>query len=180
MAAGRVTRVLDRLVSQADDLARLIEASAPDVAGLAQTRAAVASRHGAASTQILQVGDALARLVAMSRDADLPVPREAFQAAVRHLAARLADAHPGQSIEVRIPPVVAVQIGSSAGPTHTRGTPPNVVETDADTWFGLATGGTVWADALADGRVRASGAHAGELAAMLPIDQTFGSMLRSS
>lgn len=180
MAAGRVTRILDRLVGQADDLAQLIEASGSDTGDATRLREALTLRRGAATAQIRQVGDLLVALVVLARRAGVPVPPAGFEAAVRHLATRLADDHPGQSIEVRIPPIAAVQIGSTAGPTHTRGTPPNVVETDADTWFELAVGHLSWADALADGRVRASGAHAGELAAMLPLDQTSGSMLRNS
>jgi hypothetical protein len=39
---------------------------------------------------------------------------------------------------VRIPPVAAVQC--LPGPVHTRGTPPNVVETDPLTRIRLATG----------------------------------------
>ncbi len=180
MAAGRVTRIRDRLVAQADDLAQLIAASGGDADEASRMRNALALRRGAATAQIRQVGDVLVRLVMLARDAGVAVPTASFEAAVRHLATRLADDHPGQSIEVRIPPITAVQIGSTAGPTHTRGTPPNVVETDADTWFELAVGSTRWAAALADGRVRASGAHAHELAALLPVDQTIGSMLRSS
>ena len=60
---------------------------------------------------------------------------------MRALAQMLADAHPGRSVEVRIPPYAAVQCGlGDPGPTHTRGTPPNVVETDAVTFLRLATG----------------------------------------
>ena len=106
------------------------------------------------------------------------VPVTARRTAVRFTLEELADVAPGNSVEVRVPPDGAVQ--AVAGPRHTRGTPPNVVETDPDTWFALAVGQTAWAEALATGRVRASGAHAHELAAMLPLDQTIGSMLRSS
>jgi putative sterol carrier protein len=51
---------------------------------------------------------------------------------------------------------------------HTRGTPPNVVETDPVTWLRLATGRLQWADALASGAVHASGPRA-DLSAYLPI-----------
>ncbi|MDA8440315.1 MAG: sterol carrier family protein [Propionibacterium sp.] len=169
MAAGRVTRILDHLVAQADDLAQLVAASGGDTDEAFRLRDALTMRRGAATAQIRQVGDVLVGLVLLARRAGVPVPPASFEAAVRHLATQLADDHPGQSIEVRVPPIAAVQIGSTAGPTHTRGTPPNVVETDAGTWFELAVGLTGWADALADGRVRASGAHAHELAAMLPV-----------
>ena len=54
------------------------------------------------------------------------------------------------------------------GPRHTRGTPPNVVETDPVTWVRLAVGLLPWADALASGAVRASGVRA-DLAPYLPV-----------
>ena len=55
-----------------------------------------------------------------------------------------------------------------AGPRHTRGTPPNVVETDPLTWVRLATGRLGWAEAVSSGAVRASGARA-DLSAHLPL-----------
>ncbi len=73
---------------------------------------------------------------------------------------------PGRAVEVRIPPVAAIQCVE--GPRHTRGTPPNVVETDAVTWVRLATGRLAWPDALADGRIRASGPRA-DLSGYLPL-----------
>ena len=86
--------------------------------------------------------------------------------AVRHLLGRLAAAHPGRSVEVRVPPHAAVQC--IAGPRHTRGTPPNVVETDPATFLGLALGRLSWADALATGRLHASGERS-DLSPYLPI-----------
>ena len=68
---------------------------------------------------------------------------------------------------MRVPPYGVVQC--VAGPRHSRGTPPNVVEMDARTWLELATGALAWADAVAAGRVRASGNRA-DLAAYLPLD----------
>lgn len=65
-----------------------------------------------------------------------------------------------------MPPFAAVQC--VAGPRHTRGTPPNVIETDPRTWLLLATGGARWSDAVADGSVRASGTRA-DLSGLLPI-----------
>jgi len=67
---------------------------------------------------------------------------------------------------VRVPPFAAVQC--IAGPRHTRGTPPNVIETDPLTWLELATGALSWADAMRAARVRASGARA-DLSALLPV-----------
>jgi hypothetical protein len=78
----------------------------------------------------------------------------------------LAERVPGHSVELRVPPYAAVQC--VAGPRHTRGTPPNVVEVDAMTWVELATGRAEWADAVAAGRVRASGERA-DISAHLPV-----------
>ena len=87
----------------------------------------------------------------------------------RTLAAILAGQHPGRSVEVRIPPYAAVQCGlGDPGPTHTRGTPPNVVETDAVTFLRLATGRTTWDATMATGRVHASGLRA-DLTPALPL-----------
>lgn len=77
---------------------------------------------------------------------------------VKHFLALLAQRHPGRSVEVRVPPIAAVQ--AIAGVRHTRGTPPAVVEMDADTWVALATGDLAWVDAVAQGRVSASGERA--------------------
>ncbi|GEA84297.1 hypothetical protein CWIS_14410 [Cellulomonas sp. A375-1] len=89
--------------------------------------------------------------------------------AVRFTLEELADVAPGNSVEVRVPPDGAVQ--AVAGPRHTRGTPPNVVETDPQTWLELATGALTWPDALASGRVHASGERA-DLADWLPLQAT--------
>jgi hypothetical protein len=102
------------------------------------------------------------------RDDTHPVPgRSDLAAAVRLTARTLAAQAPGASVEVRIPPFVAVQCVS--GPRHTRGTPPNVVETDPRTWLLLATGLLQVADATATGALRLSGSRAGEVAAWLPV-----------
>ena len=86
--------------------------------------------------------------------------------AARHLLYTLVARHPGRVLEVRIPPVAAVQC--LPGPVHTRGTPPNVVETDPLTFLRLATGRIAWADAVAGGTIHASGLRA-DLAPMLPL-----------
>ena len=86
--------------------------------------------------------------------------------AVRYLLQLLAAKAPGTTVEVRVPPHGAVQCVE--GPSHTRGTPPNVVETDAETWLALATGTLAWSDAVASARVSASGQRA-DLSAQLPI-----------
>lgn len=73
---------------------------------------------------------------------------------------------PGRSVEVRVPPFAAVQCVT--GPRHTRGTPPNVIETDPRTWLELATGRLSWTDAVAAGRVSASGNRA-DISGLLPV-----------
>jgi uncharacterized protein (TIGR03083 family) len=92
--------------------------------------------------------------------------RSALGAGVRGLAGMLAAKYPGRSVEVRVPPFTAVQC--IAGPRHTRGTPPNVVETDPVTFLLLATGRADWNQALAAGQVRASGNRA-DLSEQLPL-----------
>jgi len=86
------------------------------------------------------------------------IHRAALAIAVRMLAEILAARAPGRAVEVRVSPFVAVQ--AIAGQRHTRGTPPNVVETDPLTWVRLATGRTTWADAVNAGSVTASGTRA--------------------
>jgi hypothetical protein len=88
---------------------------------------------------------------------------------VRFTLEELADVAPGHTVEVRVPPDGAVQ--AVEGPRHTRGTPPNVVETDPQTWLALATGAESWHEALAAGRVHASGERA-DLADWLPLQAT--------
>ncbi|MCI4674534.1 sterol carrier family protein [Candidatus Mycolicibacterium alkanivorans] len=101
-------------------------------------------------------------------DATEPTPdRSAIAAAVRLTARTLAGLAPGASVEVRIPPFAAVQCVS--GPRHTRGTPPNVVETDPRTWLLLATGLLALPDAASNGSLLLSGSRAGEVAALLPL-----------
>ena len=92
--------------------------------------------------------------------------REALRAAVRHLLGLLAAAAPGRAVEVRVPPFAAVQC--IEGPRHTRGTPPNVVETDPVTWITLATGRMTWAEATDAGVISASGPRA-DLSGYLPV-----------
>jgi uncharacterized protein (TIGR03083 family) len=97
---------------------------------------------------------------------DTPYDRQALAACTRLLADALAVKAPGASTEVRIPPYAVVQCVE--GPRHTRGTPPNVVETDPLTWLRLATGRTRWKDAVEEAKVSASGERA-DLSGLLPI-----------
>jgi hypothetical protein len=89
--------------------------------------------------------------------------------AVRFTLEELADVAPGHAVEVRVPPYGAVQ--AVEGPRHTRGTPPNVVETDPETWLALVTGAVDWAEAVADGRVSASGERS-DISVLLPLQAT--------
>jgi hypothetical protein len=103
-------------------------------------------------------------LAALDRGAE--PERTVLRDAVRALLAELARTAPGRSVEVRIPPFGAIQC--VVGPRHTRGTPPNVVETDPMTWLLVATGRLTWADAVESGRVRASGTRT-DLTPYLPV-----------
>jgi hypothetical protein len=89
-----------------------------------------------------------------------------LRAAVKASLARLQQVAPGRAVEVRVPPYAAVQ--AVPGHTHRRGTPAAVVETDAQTWLALADGSLPWAEAVRDGRVRASGERS-DLSPYLPL-----------
>jgi hypothetical protein len=87
-------------------------------------------------------------------------------AEVKETLSLLTDIYPGKAIEVRIPPYAAVQCGD--GPKHTRGTPPNVIEMDADTWLQLVSGERTWSDAFNEGLISASGVRT-DLSHLLPL-----------
>lgn len=93
-------------------------------------------------------------------------PAPVLATAVRFTLEEFAARFPGRSTEIRVPPIAAVQC--VAGVRHTRGTPPNVVETDAHTWLALATGSRTWADAVRSADVVASGSRS-DLSGMLPL-----------
>ena len=113
-----------------------------------------------------QLGRECVRAVLAAIDAGLAPLPGALRGAVTFLLGVLAGRAPGRAVEVRVPPYAAVQcIG---GPRHTRGTPPNVVETDPVTWIALAAGRAGWAEAVATGKVRASGPRS-DLSAWLPL-----------
>jgi len=99
------------------------------------------------------------------------VARDDMAEAARAVVAALAAAHPGHTIEVRVPPFAAAQVGAldGSGPSHHRGTPPNVVELAPETAVRLAAGALAWDDAVKQGLVRYSGAHAADVAQMLPL-----------
>ncbi|WP_326945154.1 MULTISPECIES: sterol carrier family protein [unclassified Amycolatopsis] len=122
-----------------------------------------------ASSRSVDPGQLRAAVQAISPwlQGDGPDPARAELAAAVRLSLRaLAADAPGRTVEVRVPPFAAVQCVD--GPRHTRGTPPNVIETDPRTWLELATGRLDWTTAVADGRVSASGTRA-DLAQWLPL-----------
>jgi hypothetical protein len=116
-------------------------------------RAKIASEAGAAA-------------VRRTIDAGTGADRDSTALAVRYTLQVLAEKAPGATVEVRVPPFGAVQC--IEGPGHTRGTPPNVIETDPQTWLALATGALAWNDALASGKLGASGQRA-TLEGLLPL-----------
>lgn len=125
----------------------------------------MASRDKADPAQSRQAVLAVADWLA---DESQPAPdRAGLATAVRLTARTLAAVAPGRSVELRIPPFVAVQC--IAGPTHTRGTPPNVVETEPRAWLLLATGKLSFAEAKRTGALRLSGSRAGEIDHFLPL-----------
>jgi hypothetical protein len=111
-------------------------------------------------------GRAALEAVAAAGAASVSASRTDRATAVRYLLQLLAEKAPGNSVEVRVPPFGAVQVVE--GPRHTRGTPPNVVETDPATWIAVATGAEHWADASSAGRIVASGTRA-DISHLLPL-----------
>lgn len=119
--------------------------------------------HGVVAKRKISEADGQAALsAALAGDTS----RSITATAVRYLLEELAVLAPGNTVEVRVPPFGATQC--IAGPRHTRGTPPNVVEMDAATWLALATGTLTWSAALDEARVIASGSRA-DIAAVLPV-----------
>ena len=64
---------------------------------------------------------------------------------------------PGRSVELRIPPYAAIQCVS--GSTHRRGTPPNVVEMNAQTLLMLSKSSQSWDQLCSEGAIIASGTN---------------------
>jgi hypothetical protein len=89
-----------------------------------------------------------------------------FVMAIRYLLEELAEVAPGNSVEVRVPPLGATQC--IEGPRHTRGTPPNVVELSPKVWFDLAVGVLTWEEATKEHLVSSSGVRA-SLEVVLPL-----------
>nr|NLI51122.1 hypothetical protein [Propionibacterium sp.] len=177
-AAERLTRLLDHLDAWASGLGPA-DLATPTRRGASVGVVVDRLREARAAASALNPGDALRLEAAVVTDADAlaaalpggppPVPRASLAAAVRTTLGVLAERHPGQVIEVRVPPWGAVQVGRpGVASVHRRGTPPNVVETDAATWLRLAAGTLAWADAVAAHAVSASGPHA-QLGDLLPL-----------
>lgn len=110
--------------------------------------------------------DDLNRAVPGHRPAD--IRRHALADAVRLLADILRSRHPGQSVEVRIPPFAAVQCGRPGEPRHTRGTPPTVIECQPLPFLRLCRGREAWQDAVRHHHVTASGVRA-DISDWLPL-----------
>ena len=84
-----------------------------------------------------------------------PTNPELLANGVRTSLQWFAEQNPGRAVEVRVPPYLAVQI--LGGTTHRRGTPPAVVEMSPQTWLELFTQKLTWVDAIASGKITASG-----------------------
>lgn len=87
--------------------------------------------------------------------------------AIRFLLQEIESMAPGGSVELRVPPYGAVQcIG---GLDHRRGTPPNVVELDSESFLALALGRANWDELVESGKLIASGVLVQELRNLFPI-----------
>ena len=87
--------------------------------------------------------------------------------AVRYLLQQLEEKDPGGTVELRVPPFGAVQL--IGGLSHRRGTPPNVVELDPDSFLDLALGWATWEKLSREGKLLVSGSRAEELRKLFPI-----------
>ncbi len=88
---------------------------------------------------------------------------------VRYLLQQIEALRPGGAVELRVPPFGAVQcIG---GLDHRRGTPPNVVELDPETFIALCQGSLSWDLGVEQGKVLASGTLASQIAELFPLNQ---------
>src|SRR3984885_8396256 len=135
-------------------------------AALDAQRSALGQPPSAGPAEPAVLGRALAFAVLEALDEGAEPPREPLRAAVTYLLGLLAADAPGCAVEVRVPPCAALL--AIAGPRHTRGTPPNEVETDPVTWVKLALGRLSWAQAREAGRVSASGPRA-DISGYLPL-----------
>ncbi|MFT4108476.1 sterol carrier family protein [Propionicimonas sp.] len=107
---------------------------------------------------------------ALGGEPSAELPRATLAAASRTVCGLLGARFPGGSVELRVPPFAAVQLGIGERGRHTRGTPPNVVQTDAITLLLLASGSLAWAEAVSTHQVRASGIHS-DLTELWPLPE---------
>ena len=169
-AAGESSgsELVGRFSTGLDALADALAGSLPPVLDTPRGPAAILDFTETRIVELVVHSDDLSRSLPDREPVSLE--RSALGATARTLTTILAERSPGRSIEVRLPPYAAVQCGlpDDPGPTHTRGTPPNVVETDAVTFLRLATGRTSWVEARAAHLVTASGRQA-DLTPVLPL-----------
>ncbi|MFG2115091.1 sterol carrier family protein [Streptomyces sp. NPDC048718] len=175
--------VTDPLAGRIDDFTRSIDASDPAKLLDRSAREYEEAVAGATGERLIEMGFGAMTLadfvvtrtvelvvhtddLSAATGVEIPYDRQALAACTRLLADALAAKAPGGAVEVRIPPYAVVQCVE--GPRHTRGTPPNVVETDPLTWIRLATGRVVWAAERDAARVSASGERA-DLEGLLPL-----------
>lgn len=133
---------------------------------MAVSRRRIAVDEGRAALAAWQDATPPAETTAPPETTTGAVPRATLATAVRYSLEEVTARAPGNSVEVRVPPFGVTQCVE--GPRHTRGTPPNVIECDAATWLAMVSGRLSWADAVAAGKVAASGLRA-DLSALLPL-----------
>ena len=76
---------------------------------------------------------------------------------VKQILKVIEEIAPGRSVELRIPPYAAIQCVE--GGNHRRGTPPNVVEMDAQTLLKLSKSPQSWDQLCSEGSISASGTN---------------------
>ena len=129
------------------------------MAAVREVRALFASFEDSSATPAAPVPTEVAQAFAA-------LPRSVRATFVRFTLEELATLAPGNSVEVRVPPLGVTQC--VAGPRHTRGTPPSVVETSPVVWAALALGECSWEQAVAAGVLDASGERS-DLSTLLPL-----------
>lgn len=107
-------------------------------------------------------------VVAWLEDENQPMPpRQILSTLCKDTARFLAQQAEGKSVEVRVPPFVAVQC--VPGLSHTRGTPPNIVELPPRQWLRIAYGYASLDSLIHTPGVTISGTRAMEIARWLPL-----------
>lgn len=129
------------------------------MAAVREVRALFASFEDSSATPAAPVPTEVAQAFAA-------LPRSVRATFVRFTLEELATLAPGNSVEVRVPPLGVTQC--VAGPRHTRGTPPSVVETSPEVWAALVLGVCSWEQAVAAGVLNASGERS-DLSTLLPL-----------